>query len=152
MRLFKYLKEWKTIRDYAGRGILVSPEAKHFVIWYYLVDPVEKGLIWTIHTGETFLNNKKLGKVSAGKRITHKQVLAKFYKKLGFGELMSGNLRDDVENILEMNPRGRLLGFENYVYDFYMSGMNVDKTEYERRVNNALKACTKYIPDDYMER
>ena len=150
MRLDNYLNEWKIIKDYAGRGISNIYKGKGIIIFYYLYEPIFKGLIWTKPNGDTYLNNKKMGIINyPNKDVSHKKQLADFYTELGFGKFMTGNMRDDVETMNEMNVRGRIVGSEIHIYRYEQQGGIGEKRKYEKLIDKAINAIYKYIPEDY---
>ena len=148
MRLIQYINEWKVVNDYAGRSIMMTNKGG-VIIWYYMIDPVSKGLIWTKPNGDTFLNNKKIGIINyPNEKVTHKRQLADFYTELGFGKFMSGDLRDNVESLCEMNIRGRIIRDKIYVYRYEQQGGIGEKRKYDKLADRAVNAIYKYIPEE----
>lgn len=111
------------------------------IVWYYMMDPVKKGLIWTTPSGDTYLNDKKIGNINyPNEKLTHKKQLVEFYDLLGFGKLMSGDLRKDVEDMNEMNVRGRIIDDEINVYSYEDSGGKMNRKRYEALKEKAIDA------------
>jgi len=149
----RLVEEWFLVTGYAGRAIARANET---IVWYYMHTPISGGLIWTLPNGATYQGRKKIGNIgfsTADPKATHKKILATFYKKIGFGEYMSGNLRDDVEKILEMNPRGRILDDEIHMYtsEHFADGPIAMK-RWRFMEKKAIKAINIYIPEDWKEK
>ena len=143
------LKEWKIVKGYAGRDITQVFKEKA-IVWYHMVEPIMKGLIWTLPNGDTFLNKKKLGNINfPNEKLSHKKVLSEFYQKLEFGKHMSGKLRKDVEKMNEMNIRGRIIKKEIHVYSFNTQSGPFAEKRYDNRVKKAIFSIERNIPEDY---
>ena len=154
MRLITYLNqllyEWKVEKKYAGRGVGLESHTG-VIMWYNMIKPINKGLIWTLPNGDTYLDDKKIGNINyPNKKLTHKKQLSEFYTKLGFGKKMSGNLRQDVEDMNEANIRGRIVGKTIYVYS-YSPYDPMEAKRHDNLINNAINAIYEYIPEDYNE-
>lgn len=134
------LREWIEKYGYSGRGMAV-PE--HTIIWYFMEQPVKAGLIWMSVDGVVHLNDKTYSKIvpsSTDRNATHKKMLAFFYDKLELNKHMTGNAWQDVEELLEMNPRGRIIDDEINIYDNpYGNTKDAD--------SRAIKAIKKYIDE-----
>lgn len=139
MRLKKYINEWRVEQQYAGRGLLKSTKLNKAIVWYYMIFPSFKGLIWTTSDGTTYINDKKIKKINYPiEKMTHKKQLAELYNELKIGDNMDGDLRSDVENLNEANPRGRIVDNVIYVYEFEKKRLN----------DKAINAIYRYIPEE----
>jgi len=137
MKLKEYLlNEWKVLTQYAGREIVVP---KKTILWYYMIAPVPAGLIWLDPKGNIFTNSKKIGKTipSDDPKATHKRLLAEVYYKIGLDKKLGSDLRNNVENLMEKNVRGRIVRNTIYVWN--------TETSYMR--NKAIDAIYRYIDE-----
>ena len=140
---YVFMNEWKVHQSYSGRDLIKPNET---VLWQYI--PSE-GLLYTYPNGDTYLDNKKLGRMlrSDDGQATHKKQLATFYNKLGFKE--SSNVRQHIESIYETHPRGRIIGNDIYVYSSSMVGM--DAKRFNKLVDRAIDAIYDYVDEDKIE-
>jgi len=122
---------------YAGRALTKSVDSEHIILWFYMQNPVPNGLIWTMPSGDTFLNGQKMGVLPIHgdfSKVTHRVVLQHFSERLNTMDV-------DVWDYLEsnQNTRGRIIKDVIYVYD----------EDTSRSVNMALNNIRKYIKEGW---
>ena len=138
MNFYDYLNEYSIKYGYAGRDVVgdIVPGAPSSIIWMYITDP-KLGLIWSDVKGNVYKYDKKIAKIEDyGAHITHKNLMAAAYNKLG----LVGDLRKDVDTITDndLNPRGRIIMDKIYIY-----------TGFDKKLNDkAIKAIYDYVPED----
>lgn len=146
MRLKRYLTEWNVRFEYSGRGMIVP---KRTILWTFFTSPKYVGLLWVKPDGTIMKENKKIGKMIKpdDSKATHKRLLAEIYDIIDIGKMkgMTGNLRDDVENIYEDSVRGRIIG--NDIFVWHYGPARVDK----KNVDRALDKIYKYIDEKLVE-
>ena len=148
MRLKQYIDEWKVISGYSGWDIGKIYEGD-VILWYYMAKPENKGLLWTITNGDTFLNNKKIGNINyPNEKLTHKKQISTFYNQLGLNKSMSGNLRQDIDELYDMNVRGRIIRNEIHAYKYHQQEGIFNQKAYKKLIDKAINMIYKYIDED----
>jgi len=113
MRFYNFLNEWKISTGYAGRDISSDSPS---IIWMFLKKP-GLGLIWVNKDGTVYHFNKRIAKIDNYSSImTHKNLLAAAYEKLGLKGNLRQNVDDIVDNNADKNVRGRVSKDTIYIY------------------------------------
>jgi hypothetical protein len=134
MRFLTFLNEWRVETGYAGRDVATGDSP---IIWIYLNKPA-LGLIWSNTKGDVYHFKQKIGKIdNYSPLMTHKNLLAAAYDKLG----LKGDKRQIVDDIvdgnMDSNIRGRVVKDTIHLY----SGFN------KKLQDKAVEAIYDYIPE-----